>query len=383
VVSERAFMTLFGTVRINRALYRRERNGPTRCPSDEWMKPVEGFWTDEAAKLAVYALTEFTSRGAEKLFDRIGWMKPSSSALGRLPRALSNTWERHRDELHAAMRHAYEIPDEAVTVAISLDGVMVNTRSTQRATTKAAARAAGRPAKGPSGYKEASVGVLSFYDANCDRLLTRRIGRMPEPGKSMTKQFLTEELARVRSLRPDLRVVAIADGAANNWSFLTSLHPDIEVVDFFHTLEHVKRRVDGVVAPSSTKNQSLFRRLRRTIRDRRNGARQAFTRLRRLETGRRRAPARLVSRGSQPDYYARHKHRMDYATLRNTQIPIGTGVTEGTCRHLVIDRLRRSGMRWAVAGGQAILTFRAQRINGQFDTAWSELMGHYRLAMAA
>lgn len=46
--------------------------------------------------------------------------------------------------------------------------------------------------------------------------------------------------------------------------------------------------------------------------------------------------------------------------------PVGTGVIEGTCRHLVKDRMELSGMRWTVAG--ALLALRAVHENDDWDT---------------
>lgn len=50
--------------------------------------------------------------------------------------------------------------------------------------------------------------------------------------------------------------------------------------------------------------------------------------------------------------------------------PIGTGVIEGACGHLVNDRMEPSGMRWTKAGAQAVLDRRAVRINGHWDRDW-------------
>jgi hypothetical protein len=47
--------------------------------------------------------------------------------------------------------------------------------------------------------------------------------------------------------------------------------------------------------------------------------------------------------------------------------PIGTGVVEGACGHLVKDRMEQSGMRWTKAGAQAVLDLRAVRLNGHWD----------------
>ncbi len=43
--------------------------------------------------------------------------------------------------------------------------------------------------------------------------------------------------------------------------------------------------------------------------------------------------------------------------------PIGSGVVEGACRHLVKDRMEQSGMRWRIEGAQAILNLRAIYVN--------------------
>ena len=50
--------------------------------------------------------------------------------------------------------------------------------------------------------------------------------------------------------------------------------------------------------------------------------------------------------------------------------PIGTGVVEGACGHLVKDRMEQAGMRWTKAGAQAVLDLRAVRLNGHWDAYW-------------
>ena len=54
--------------------------------------------------------------------------------------------------------------------------------------------------------------------------------------------------------------------------------------------------------------------------------------------------------------------------------PIGSGVAEGACRHLVKDRLEQTGMRWTVPGAQAMLNTRSLYLNGQ----WNEFV-EYRI----
>jgi hypothetical protein len=47
--------------------------------------------------------------------------------------------------------------------------------------------------------------------------------------------------------------------------------------------------------------------------------------------------------------------------------PIGTGVIDGACRHLVNDRREPSGRRWTQTGAQAVLDLRAVRLNGPWE----------------
>jgi hypothetical protein len=58
---------------------------------------------------------------------------------------------------------------------------------------------------------------------------------------------------------------------------------------------------------------------------------------------------------------------MDYAHYLKNGWPIGTGVVEGACRHLVKDRMELSGMRWTVAGAEALLALRAVNENGDWE----------------
>ena len=66
-------------------------------------------------------------------------------------------------------------------------------------------------------------------------------------------------------------------------------------------------------------------------------------------------------------YFVNHRHRMRYHRYLAAGYPIATGVIEGACRHVVKDRLERSGMRWVIDGAQPMLDLRCVAINGQWD----------------
>lgn len=66
-------------------------------------------------------------------------------------------------------------------------------------------------------------------------------------------------------------------------------------------------------------------------------------------------------------YYDNHRNSMKYDVYLAAGYPIGSGVVEGACRHLVKDRLERTGMRWTVKGARAILHLRAAYLNDDWN----------------
>ena len=69
-------------------------------------------------------------------------------------------------------------------------------------------------------------------------------------------------------------------------------------------------------------------------------------------------------------YYQRNRSYMRYDHYLAQGWPIGTGVVEGACRHLVKDRMEQAGMRWTKAGAQAVLDLRAVRLSGDWEAYW-------------
>lgn len=370
----KTYETRFGAVCVERNLYRSERNGPTRCFAEERAGIILGNWTSDAARLSSLLLTDLSSRAADHFLSEMGGLSPSRTKLQNLPKRVHELLEPHREEVDEDLRRSYEIPAQATTVAVSLDGVMVKKQVSNRAERVEAARQAGRKVGGPIGSSEASVGALSFYDAAGVRLATRRFARMPEPEKQTQKAVLRAELESVREQRPDIVVVVVSDGAPNHWSFLTSLDPDYEVVDAYHVLEHIKRRLDRTLGVNSHENQATYATMRDVLLTVQSGHELVFRALIAIEKRKgKHKPRKKTGRGAQPTFYERHHGRMQFLEHHAWNLPIGSGVIEGTARYMVVDRLRRTGMRWKTPGGQGVLTLRQYAANDQFNEAWKHV----------
>ena len=383
LTSAASYMTRGGVVRVERGLYRAGRGEGTVVPMELRAGVVEGFWTPGAAMLAVWAVAHMTTKEAAELFERSGGMQPSSSSLDRLPKELNERWEADREVWEKALRISDDpIPDAAVSVGVSLDGVMVPMKDGQRQQKRYRARQNGKLPSGPAGFREAACGTLSFYDATGERVGTRYLARMPESGKTTLKSTLDAELEDVLTERPDLRVVAIADGAKDNWTWLDQLLAGLgatQVVDFYHAVEHLHRAMDAAYGAGTSKGAAQFDKYRRLLLEDEDGVGKVIDHLRyRL----RRHPRRKKLK-NELGYFRKHRHRMRYAKVAAQNLPIGSGVVEAANKTLVVVRMKRAGARWRHAGGQAVLTFRALSKSGRFDRAWSLLAGTYQTGVHA
>jgi hypothetical protein len=124
--ADQTYVTAAGPVTVERWLYRDRSNDAARSvsPMELRLGVVGEFWTEHAAKTALWVVAQMTPQKAEDLFGRIGGMTPSKSSLDRLPKLVSDCWEARREDHEAALRDALVIPKGAVSVAVSLDGVL-------------------------------------------------------------------------------------------------------------------------------------------------------------------------------------------------------------------------------------------------------------------
>lgn len=374
--SSATYMTTAGEVTIERSLYAPGARGErTVCPMELRAGIVEGWWTPGAASQAIWLIAHLTPGEAEEALERLGGMRPSRCSLDRLPKAVNERWEAERVSIQEELIAAAEVPERAVSAAVSLDGVLTPMRDGNRASKREASRKAGKEVRGPAGYQEVGCGSVSFYNADGERLSTVRLGRMPESGKATLKELLRLEVEAILQRRPDLVMVRVADGARDNWTFLSKLvGGGPEVLDFFHAAEHLSAALGDVFGEGTAKAKEWFERHRTTLLGSTTGIDIV---LRSLVYLRGRNPnskplARTIK------FFRRNRRRMAYADLKARNLPIGSGVIEATCKTLVSQRLKRSGMRWRHDGGQAILSFRAAAQSGRFDQVWNRLAATYR-----
>ena len=380
--SSETYLSAAGSVQVTRTLYRPAgRSSKSICPLELRAGIIAGHFTPRAARQAAFVMAHLTPGESEALFDELAGMRPSRSSLDRLPKELSRHWEIHRPDWEAAIRAQETIPLAATVMAISVDGVMAPMKGPGRSAKR---DLPGKHASGPTGNKEVGCGTVVLYDAAGERLHTVRYGRMPESKKVTLQHQLEAEVASLVAVRADLIRVHLADGAEDNWRLMKDLEQAvggpapqtwIEIVDFYHACAHLKNACDAAWGESTPRGKAEFEWLKTLLKEADDGTEQVI-RVLKYQRGRARGNKRTRLE-AELTYFRHQRPRMHYAEYVRQKLPIASGVMEASCKTLVTQRLKRSGMAWTLQGGQAILTLRSLIQSDRWQPAWHLLRADF------
>jgi hypothetical protein len=346
------YQTPYGPVSVERYVYQTSRGGRIYCPLETAARIVRGATPLFACQIS-HKYAQLNAGSVQRdLADNHGrcvarsYIQHVGEWVGTIAMAKEETW-------------TYELPALAqaiTTVAVSLDGAMI-------------------PMADSSGYREAMVGALSFYDTAGERQHTIYLAAAPEYGKQTFTERLTREITAAKQHYPDARFIGIADGAAANWSFLTQ-HTEQQLIDFYHASEYLALLAQARYPAS--KDQGARERYRHDQAHRLKHAPHAVDALinEAERLGEKRGLSQAVREGVRRawTYFTNHRHQMDYPGFLAEHLPIGSGVTEAACKTLVKQRLCASGMRWKTKGAGIVLSLRAlSQTTGRWQQFWQRI----------
>ena len=160
--------------------------------------------------------------------------------------------------------------------------------------------------------------------------------------------------------RPGQVLIVLMDGQESLWETM-KLHLSfgprtVPILDIIHALAYVWEAA-GLFEKDDGRRRAFAReRLLRILRGEIQGVIKG---LRRLGTTRELKGEAAKDLARICGYLEKHSHRMKYDEYLRRGYPIASGVIEGACRHLVKDRMERSGMRWTLEGARSMLHVRA------------------------
>ena len=210
-------------------------------------------------------------------------------------------------------------------------------------------------------------------------------------GKEDAFAWAVREVERRDPHRRKVRV-CLLDGAKALWRLaLSTLTGFIYILDLFHVNEYLWKAAHVFHAEKSPEAEAFVRRyllmlLRGKVGYVIGALRQMLT-----KHGARLTKEQRKTLGTVIGYYEANRRWMRYDEYIAAGLPIGSGVVEGACHHLVKDRMEGSGMRWSLGGAAAVLKLRAIHLNGDWDAFWQFHMkqearrrfGHRRWAPVA
>ena len=356
-------MTVFGPTEYRRSRYRPSGLGPSVVPTEAVLGIGDVGMTAAAEEMSLLLTSSLTHRDSEEMWQRLTGAGPSASSLTRLTVQTERCWSGIEEEELEAMREWETIPDAACSILVCLDGVMVSMLDELEGNVLR-----------PAGWREASTGAVLLLDGDGGVLSSRYFGRLPEQGKQGLKRLLTAEVMHLQKRRPDLRLVAAADAAPDNWTWLDKLDPDRSLVDFWHGCQHLKECADDAFGKDSEDGRKWFDKHRRILRDDAKGIGRTIDAIRYLV--RKERGGKVLRR--ELEFFRKNRARMDYRGAKDAGCPIGSGCVESSNKFLVQQRMKRSGQRWGREGGQGVLTFRSLLKSGRFDGACRSMVRRRR-----
>ena len=158
-------------------------------------------------------------------------------------------------------------------------------------------------------------------------------------------------------------LVFLGDGAPWLWNLAQTRFPRaIQILDFWHALEYIgsvareafpdpKQEADRkawLAAQATEMKKSGFAAVHAAL----EGVREV-------------APESVESAVR---YFTNNVSRMDYALYLKQGLCIGSGLAESSCKRLVTQRLKNSGMHWSERGAQIICALRCLLLGGEWES---------------
>jgi hypothetical protein len=393
---DRPYTTIFGEFTLRRTVYSTGPNQKLEAPLDAQLQLPDCKFSHLLQSWDQLAATEQPYHQVSRLFEMIFELQQHVDSLERTSRRLSPDAEEF-----CWSRPAPPAREEGEILVESADGKGVPIR--HAADTKPIQDHRRRRGPKPDRKRMATVGAVYSVDRfvrTPEEVLEALFHDPQEPrspdaperprpqhkwtyarlddepnqedavkGQPATFGWLDEQVrARLRRRRKPIPVVCLMDGQESLWSTKARMQSDVTTVDILDLL-HVTPRLwtaAKLFHPRDDAQAEDFVR-EQTGRILHGQVKSVLHSLRARATRRGLSPKKREKLEVVCAYLAKHAARMQYDEYLRQGFPIASGVIEGACRHVVKDRLERTGMSWTRPGAQAMLHLRAIATCDQWD----------------
>jgi hypothetical protein len=266
----------------------------------------------------------------------------------------------------AQAQRAYERPEEAAPQAVSsklregklyilTDGLQVNTRVEENGST----------------WKEMKLGLI-FSDKDVikrgdgSHTITKKEYISYFGSVNEFKKFVFAAAARA-GYGKIKETIVIGDGAPWIWNMCEELFPDaVRILDFYHLSENVHSYARYLYPEDEVGRKKWVKIvLDAAISGKVDEAVKCVEERRVAKT-----PDGVVNLYS---YITNNRGRIDYKAYKEKGYYIGSGAIESANKMVIQQRMKQSGMRWSINGGQYIAALRTKHESGLWEDVVSEI----------
>ncbi|MCK5520562.1 MAG: ISKra4 family transposase [Candidatus Marinimicrobia bacterium] len=330
---EKKYQTPYGEIKLHRNVYQSSQGGKTYCPLENDARIIV-YSTPKFAKMVSSKYSSIGGRFVQKdLIENHGryisrnYIKNISDTVGEIALEKVKKW-----------KYLPPVSPEIVkSIGLGLDGTCMFMAD--------------------NGWRQAMVGTIAFFGKENNRFDTIYLSAPPEYGKTNFIENFENEINSIKKIYVESDYIGIADGAKDNWTFL-SKHTNYQILDFFHASEYVTKVAEAVYSRNKEKRSKWLSDSCHKLKHEKNGAKELLNefigyRQKRLNAQKKEKLESSIT------YFTNQISKMKYSEYIEKNYPIGSGVTEAACKVIVKQRLCNSGMKWKQRGAGAVLCLRA------------------------
>jgi hypothetical protein len=184
-------------------------------------------------------------------------------------------------------------------------------------------------------------------------------------GRAVVLASICAELDR-RDPSQTQSAIVLCDGERALWTTFKAMltRPFVGILDLWHALTYLWLAAKVFHGAKRAQEAFVTARLRMLLEGKVGGVIKGLKQMgtqQGLAGEKKRTLAKVVG------YLERNREHMQYDQYLRAGYPIGSGVIEGACRHVIKDRMERAGMLWTLDGASALLRLRVVHTNGHWD----------------
>jgi hypothetical protein len=357
---ERRLRTVFGDIKISRAIYSEYFSGSYKSFLDERLDiedtridPLIKYWADLLGTIAPF-------EEAADILNKIRGINISAKKVETSTESMGKkiTLKHEKQIQNIVLNKKGEIPHANINlnlnsdrvVYIQTDGSMVNTYEDWKE------------------CKTFMIFEIEKIDENNHKIINKKyfstMGNSIELRKQL-KYYLEEYCGK-----DEVKIVCVSDGANWIWKSMKELFPKkiypsgiIEIIDFYHALERIgnvktygfRDEIEGNKFYYSCKEYLKKGNIQVII--------QEIDKIKNKEKDRERRKIiddNLV-------YFMNKCDKMQYDLYRKQGLCIGSGAIESANKYVVQRRVKLQGMKWNLENVNYMVHMRAEYINGKLD----------------